>query len=393
MQLNVADLLKPVSEDSPCGSNLEYDPRFLQLDELAEGVPEKQMGDSVIEGRDPDWNELRKNSLELLNETKDLRIALFLTLAELNLDGLPGFDQGLQVLSGLLDNFWDKVYPELDVEDNNDPQERINCVMSLSPEPGAYRDPMMFIQRLRNVPLCKSSNLGKFTLYDVLTSDGSLESENPAELKLVRAAFLDTQPDFIETYRNHALGCIKSVETMKKVFAEQADDHLDFSLLLDSLNAIVKAYDDFAMSKSKSDPEENLNEADSIDESEDAALADEEKKKAKSNSSYKGNGKITNRQQAVALLNKVSAYFESAEPSSPAPYFIKRAIRTAGMNFMDIISDISPAGLDQANTALKPAELITSEIQNTNEPGAPAGAPAKEENKEPEEEKAFNPFA
>ncbi|MCP3968001.1 MAG: type VI secretion system protein TssA [Lentisphaerae bacterium] len=392
MQLNIADLLKPISEDTPCGSNLEYDPRFLQLDELAEGVPEKQMGDSVIEGRDPDWKELRRSCLELLAETKDLRIALFITLSELNLDDLPGFDQGLQLLSGMVEQYWDNVFPQLDPEDNNDPQERINCVMSLSPEPGSYRDPMMFIQRLRSVALCKSSNLGKYTLHDVLTSDGSLESEKPADLKLVRAAFLDTSPEIIDGYRTNALSCINSVEKIMSIFADNAGDHLHFSLLLDSLKAIVKAYNDFTLSKP------NNTSVDSPDSTVvETAVVEENGKEAKVESNKKQNfsvsGKVSTRQEAVALLNRASAYFEAAEPSSPVPYFIKRAIRSAGMNFMDIISDISPAGVDQAKVALKPPDAMNVEAEaqrNTEFQGETSKNRAPEE---PEEEKAFNPFA
>ena len=37
--LDVDALLTPVSDDQPCGADLEYDAQFLQLEEAAKGKP------------------------------------------------------------------------------------------------------------------------------------------------------------------------------------------------------------------------------------------------------------------------------------------------------------------------------------------------------------------
>ena len=44
--LDVPVLLAAVSPDSPCGDDLEYDAAFLELERIAQGQPERQMGDA-----------------------------------------------------------------------------------------------------------------------------------------------------------------------------------------------------------------------------------------------------------------------------------------------------------------------------------------------------------
>ncbi|MHC4087924.1 MAG: type VI secretion system ImpA family N-terminal domain-containing protein [Planctomycetota bacterium] len=79
-------------------------------------------------------------------------------------EGLAGLCDGLAVLRGLLERFWDNLYPQLDPDDNNDPLERINILQSLSPATVSAQDPMKFKQRLAEVSLCNSAQMGKFSL-------------------------------------------------------------------------------------------------------------------------------------------------------------------------------------------------------------------------------------
>ena len=47
-------LLAPVSEDDPCGPDLEFDADFGALNRAAEGKPERQSGSVIIPAEDPD---------------------------------------------------------------------------------------------------------------------------------------------------------------------------------------------------------------------------------------------------------------------------------------------------------------------------------------------------
>ena len=126
--------------DTDCGENCEYDELYLQLDELALGTPSSQMGDSYIDGKEPDYRTLYKNCVELFKKTHDLRVASFFTLVLLHSEGLEGLKKGLKIINYLVSTKFDNFYPQLDPDDDNDPTERINILSMLSPENGAYSD-------------------------------------------------------------------------------------------------------------------------------------------------------------------------------------------------------------------------------------------------------------
>ena len=52
------------------------------------------------------------------------------------------------------------------------------------------------------------------------------------------------------------------------------------------------------------------------------------------------------RDDAVRALEKVCEWIELNEPSNPAPLLIRRAQRLMSKNFMDIIRDLVPDGVD-----------------------------------------------
>ena len=103
----------------------------------------------------------------MLERTRDLRVAVYLTRALLNTDGLPGFADGLALLEGLLERYWDQVYPQLDPDDDNDPTLRINTIVALC-------DPETTLYDLRGAPLVSSRALGRFSLRDVQIAAGLL---------------------------------------------------------------------------------------------------------------------------------------------------------------------------------------------------------------------------
>ncbi|HEX7509307.1 MAG TPA: type VI secretion system ImpA family N-terminal domain-containing protein, partial [Polyangia bacterium] len=152
---NIDSLLQPVSADDPCGPDLEYDSAFLELDRIAQGKPEQQMGDTIVPAQEPDWKEVANRAAALLAKTKDVRIAMRLTRALLYTDGLPGLADGLVVLRGIVEAFWDGFYPKLDPEDDNDPTFRVNILMGLC-------DSAAFIDRVRLVPLVTAKSFGRF---------------------------------------------------------------------------------------------------------------------------------------------------------------------------------------------------------------------------------------
>src|SRR5262245_25750689 len=188
---DVEALLSPVSAESPCGENLEYDADYVAMELAAVGKPEQQFGSTVIPAEEPDWREVRAKALELLPRSKDLRIAVYLTRAAARTDGLPGLADGLQLLAGFIEKYWDGVHPQLDPDDGNDPTLRVNSLASLT-------DGAATLKGIREAMLVRSKAIGKFAYRDVLVASGELPppaGTEKIEQSSIDGAFADSDPN------------------------------------------------------------------------------------------------------------------------------------------------------------------------------------------------------
>jgi type VI secretion system protein ImpA len=59
-------------------------------------------------------------------------------------------------------------------------------------------------------------------------------------------------------------------------------------------------------------------------------------------------GEVTNRDDVVRLLDRICAYYEKYEPSSPIPLLLTRAKRLISKDFIDVLRDIAPDAVAQA---------------------------------------------
>jgi type VI secretion system protein ImpA len=59
-------------------------------------------------------------------------------------------------------------------------------------------------------------------------------------------------------------------------------------------------------------------------------------------------GEIRTREDAIRVLENVCRYIERTEPTNPAPLLIKREQRLMTLSFLDIIKELAPIGMEQA---------------------------------------------
>jgi type VI secretion system protein ImpA len=291
------------------------------------------------EVEEPNWREIRSKSLELLERSRDLRIAMYLTLAEIKLDGIDGLRDGLYLLRGLLERFWDHLYPQLDPEDNNDPLERINILQSLSPGTVSEQDPFKFKQRLSEVPLCNSTQMGRFNIRDIQIAKGeiSLPTEELAgapDMSVIDAAFQDTETDELIMGSKAVEEAIEHLIAITNVFSEKAYEGQspDLDGFQSVLGIIRKCIQGYLAKRGYGEIVEEIT----------PETGGEPKKGPMSRS-----GEISSPQEALLAIEKVCQYFDRYEPSSPVPLLLRRAQRLVSKNFLDVIKDVCPEALEQ----------------------------------------------
>lgn len=331
--IDVETLLRQISAETPCGSNLRYDPAYLELEDLLQARPEEE--------GEPKWMEVRDRCVELLGRTKDLRAALYVALGLLKTEGVAGMRDGLALLRGLLERFWDHVHPQLDPADDNDPLERLNIIGSLSPAQASYQDPMMFKQRLREVPLCNSQRLGRFSLRDILIARGELTPpaglpEPKPEMPAIDAAFQDTKTEELNEVvkaANEAIGHVRGIEAALRSHVD-SDRVPDFGGLREVLTDIQRYVQSYLAKRGA---------APALAE-EGAGTGGQEQEFGKEKTLP---GDIRSSRDVLSALEKICQYYEQHEPSSPVPLLLRRAQRLVSKSFLEIIRDLSPEATRQ----------------------------------------------
>ncbi|HOE97605.1 MAG TPA: TssA family type VI secretion system protein, partial [Candidatus Sumerlaeota bacterium] len=110
--------VEPIAPDSPAGENLQDDFKFDQLQADVQALI-NQLGttaemDAVGDREPPKWENVALQAFDMLKtRSKDIRIASFLTIATAHVQGYSGLAACIEMVSGLLTNFWDTMYPPL----------------------------------------------------------------------------------------------------------------------------------------------------------------------------------------------------------------------------------------------------------------------------------------
>lgn len=113
MPINHTELLTPISDASPCGDDLLFSNEFDAIQEARRyDDPSLDQGEWVTEIKEADWGFVVERATALLSmQTKDLRLAVWLTEALALEEGIAGLTEGYALLEGLCRQYWDTVHP------------------------------------------------------------------------------------------------------------------------------------------------------------------------------------------------------------------------------------------------------------------------------------------
>nr|WP_063641538.1 type VI secretion system protein TssA [Achromobacter insolitus] len=350
MTMEFADILNTLDSRLPCGEDLEYDADFLQLQQAAAGRDEQQFGSTIIAAQPPDWREVERLARALLERTRDLRIIALLTSAWTEIRGLPGYSDGLALAVDTLERYWEPVHPRLDSVGENDPMPRMNALAAFGDMQGCARS-------VRSASLVSGVH-GQLSLRDTeALLDGSRQDADaypggrPRLVERLRQAWAQGNTDV------HALqSAAEALRRMQKLVTDKlgASWTPDYAAMLRTLDLVLDATRD----SHPAQPAEPL--------ADEARAEDPPAAGAQAAATAGGPGRrqdlsIQSRDEAVAMLSKVCAYFEANEPGHPAPYLIRRAQQLIPMSFHDIIRNLAPQGLEQFEAWLPRAEANRQE--------------------------------
>jgi len=342
--IDIDALSRPISDDEPAGPDLEYS-SVAELDRLAAGTPGTidPSTQELVGAEEPNWRKVAEQATELLGQTKDLRVAAWLTRAELANRGLPGLADGLKLIATLLENFWETCYPLLDRDENDDPIERMNVLANLSPDPGqsygsASTEALM--RTLRGTVIVESREVGRFTVRDldyVLGRMSPPEGQTAPSEGLLAAAWTTGDAEANQVRRDGIQVGIAACQAIVRIFNDHSGQRPNLDLLLQTMRRVGEFY--------SARDAEAAQAAGEGDDAEDGAAelggaGDSAGKPPRS-------GGLASRADAVRILQQVATFLRKAEPSSPAPMFIDRAVKLLQMDFTSIVKELMPDSRDR----------------------------------------------
>ncbi len=333
--MNLSSYLEPRNEDQPSGENLEYDPAFTDLEIAAQPGEERQMGDEVVAAEEQDWGDVESKALAIMEQSHDLRAAVYLAEAVLHTKGLPAFATSLNYIKSLLEDFWETCHPELD-EDDGDATMRINAVRGL-----ASSDRM--VKALRRTGLTDSRMFGRMTLRHLDVVDGRINM--PADLddipdaNSVAAAFKDTDDEVLSANADAVSSALEDASAIDAVFSDKTPgEGPDLDPLIVALKSIKQALAQYADvgEISADDMVDASVSAPSVAPTGGAAAP-----------APAGGGAINSPDDVTRMLDRIMDYYARCEPSSPLPILLERAKRLVNADFLTIIEDMAKEGLDE----------------------------------------------
>jgi type VI secretion system protein ImpA len=335
--IDVEALLQPIAPDLPCGDNLEYDSAYGEMERATVGKPEQQFGATVVPAEDPNWREVKSLAIELAKRTKDLRVAVPLARAGLASDGFSSFSEGLGLIRGYVERYWETVHPQLDPDDGNDPVLRVNTVETLC-------DPDATLNLVRQTPLVSSRLLGRFNLRDVAVADGDVppptgKDETPPDWSKINGAFSECTTEEISANSEAVNAAIDHLIAIEKSFTDAVGSGVGVNLkpLVSDLRSAAKVYTEQLKKRGVSDPADESSAAEGADGT-----------GGEIGASQRLTGQITSREDVLAALDKICDYYSQYEPSSPLPLLVQRCKRLVPASFLEIVRDILPDALPQA---------------------------------------------
>ena len=320
-------LLAPVPGENPSGSNLLYSGLHDQVREARRADDTLAQGEWKRDQKVSEWPLVFKLTTEALaSQTKDLQLAAWLAEALVNLHGFSGLADGLKLLRGLLENFWDTLYPEID---EGDLEARANAV-------GMLNRPFFAAAvqgiRITGNPVGTNYSYLEFTdstRFDIPDNLEGLEYQERERLTALRQQAVEegkitsqqwrtaknaSNRAFYEDLNTLLILCwdeTKALDTlMDEKFQRQTPGLSDFRKVLESVRTTVEIIL----------KEKRLLEPDPVEVTEEAAGE-------AGVAGVRSTGRVGTRGDAIRRLGEVAEFFRATEPHSPVSYLLQRAIR------------------------------------------------------------------
>lgn len=341
MSIDIAELLAPISADAPCGEDLSFDEVFDQIREARRADdPSLSQGEWQTELKVADWRQvIGLGSEVMIGRSKDLQLAAWMGEALIAREGMAGATQAFALINGLLETYWDSLFPVVEEDDMDERAGRLawfnnyaSAALNAAPlSAGANGVTLASWQQSRDMDNLARQNA---EAYQNALDEGRMTGD------AFDKAMTDSSDDHVRSLLADAQAAQAAFAACKTtVDARMGRDAPSLALIETALKRIVQIAQVAAEAKGLLSAGEVHADAD--------ADAPSGASGASAPGASPGAGKLdlsadtaASKKAALRALADIAAFFKRTEPHSPVAYLLDRAVAWADMPLSQWLAEV-----------------------------------------------------
>jgi type VI secretion system protein ImpA len=346
--LDFEKLLAPIPGETPVGADLRVNagPTSLYY-QVKDGRNAARATERRIEGgadeAPPDWKPVVVAACKALGEaTKDLELTAYLIEGLCRSQGFAGLRDGFKFARGLVENFWDGIYPLPDED---------GLATTLGPLTGLNGEDAegTLIAPINRIAIADSSSHGKIStsvylqavavakIVDPEARERRIAAGSPS-MEMVQKAVDETPAPFYRTLHEDITAALEEYGKLNAILDEKAGQFAPpSSAVRGAMEGVLAAISDVARAKlavtasaPAAAPEDT---GEPTADGQPAAGAD----------GGPGGERlpvVRSRDDALNAILQLSEYFRRTEPHSMVPYALEQAVRWARMPLPELMMEL-----------------------------------------------------
>ena len=346
--IDIDELLQPISADSPQGSDIREDSSPTSLYYQIKDARNAARAAERASLFDPDeasnvlneWRPILDLAPTILKEnSKDLEVASWLLEALIRFHDFPGLRDGIQLTRGLVDQYWDGLYPE---PDEDGIETKVAPLAGLNGDSGEGT----LLAPMRNALITTESSVGAFSYWQYQQARDAAKISDPDKrqekedtlgftLAAIETAVAEASADYYVNLVDDLEQAVADFKAMNDTLREHCKHEAPpYSLILETLEEILRAVRFLAKDKLAAAAPEEITVTEEA--STNGALATAAPR------STGPSGPIGSRDDAQRRLEEVAQFFRATEPHTPLVTGIERLVRWGRMPMSELILELVP---------------------------------------------------